>query len=150
MWHEVYSIQNVSVETVSQFFSSVRAMYDDPTQIPGLLDFGSRPCSEAFAAEFRGNIVGVTTISLNGVDNPTPGVLDTVYVHPKHRRRQLGVRLCEMAIRRLLDLDRTPISCHIISDGGEKVIDQIEHHLKSHLRIRRSVTYFADPGTPVS
>lgn len=93
MREEAYSVRQVSVSRVAEFISSVCGYYEESSEIPGLLEFGSRPCDEAFAAEFQGEIVGVATVSLNDSDHPTPGVLDTLYVDPSHRRRRLGVRL---------------------------------------------------------
>jgi len=113
--------------------------------IPGLLNIDYRACHEAFAAIWDNQIVGIATIALKGIDHPMPGVFDTLFVLPDHRRKGLGSVLSEVAICRLLDLGRSSIYCHIVTDGGQQVIDQIDISLRTHLKIRRSHSQFHNP-----
>ena len=144
-FQDSYSIVPVSVDVVAEFLASVRAMYARSLQIPGLLNIDYRACHEGFAALWDDQIVGIASIALKGIDHPTPGVFDTLFVLPAHRQMGLGSALSEAAIRRLLDLGRTPIYCHIVTDGGQEVIDHIDFRFRMHLKIRRSHSQFNDP-----
>jgi GNAT superfamily N-acetyltransferase len=139
-----YELQFATSDQVLDFFKQVRTRYDGP--IPGLLKIENRKLNAAFAATFDSEIVGVATLAFHNVDKPEPSTLDTVYVLPEHRGRNLGRTLSEVAIRWCIRSGCSPVSCHATTAAMTNIIERLPPNVRSETRVRTTNTgSFYDP-----
>lgn len=140
-----YELKYATPDQVLSFFRQVRSRYDGPT--PGLLQIENRKLDAAFAATFNSDIVGVATFAFHDVDKPEPATLDTIYVVPEHRGRNLGRTLSEVAIRWCIRSGRSPVSCHATTAAMMKIVERLPQDLRRETRVRTTNTgTFYDPA----
>lgn len=141
-----YELEFATTDQVLDFFTQVRSRYDGPA--PGLLQIENRKLNAAFAATFDSEIVGVATLAFHDLDKPEPSILDTVYVLPEHRGRNLGQTLSEVAIRWCIRSGRFPVSCHAITAEMINIIERLPPNVRCETRVRTTNTEtFYDPTT---
>jgi N-acetylglutamate synthase-like GNAT family acetyltransferase len=100
------TIRAATLEEVQTFFIHVwKTVYNEGV-CPALLDPGRlSECDEFFVAECDGEIIGAVTLA--GLKNKRLPTLDALYVVPTHRGRRVGPRLCETALLRFKETQKT-------------------------------------------
>lgn len=108
---------------------------DDPQSVFG--PWSLAKCDGWHAVEIDGRPAGV--IAYNSTphsdDGDTLSTLEFLYVARAYRRSALkvGLRLCEFAIQRLAESERTPIYCDVSSLGMHATIKRLPATLRAHL-----------------
>ena len=121
---EVYSFG----ERASQAERKARRLSDvDPLVLLGTDRLGQ--CDESFVAECDGRIAGAVTLAYNGVYNPKRPTLDALYVLPDFQRQGIGLALLLTAVRRFVELGRTPVLCKVESAEMRALLERLgERH----------------------
>src|SRR5947207_2053086 len=127
------TIRTATLAEVETFFTHVwKTVYKEGV-IPALLDSSRLPeCDEFFVAEYDGAIIG--TVTLAGLNNNRPPTLDTLYVIPPHRGKGVGLRLCETAMQRFEETQKTPVVCDVTTRNMHHTIERLPLHLQAVLR----------------
>jgi GNAT superfamily N-acetyltransferase len=137
------TIRTATLEEVDGFFTHVwRILYHSGT-LPMLLDSDRLPlCDEFFVADCNGEIVGMVTLA--GLRNRRPPTLDALYVVPSYRGRRVGSRLCQTAIQRFKEAEKTPVYCDVTSRNMHRTIESLPSELKALLRPTLSYQVYGD------
>lgn len=100
-----------------------------------------RQCDEAFVAEVDGVIVGAVTLAFKGLFGRNKPTLDGMYVLPKYRRRGIGCHLITHAVRRFVEVGRTPVLCNVES---EEMVATSESFRRKHPELSQHVDFRDD------
>jgi GNAT superfamily N-acetyltransferase len=102
-------------------------------------------CNECYVAEADSEIVGAVTLAFDGPRGPT---LDTMFVLREHRGHGIGNRLCEVAIRRFVDAEKTPVYCEVIRKDMHRTIERLPDELKTAINPNLSYLIHGDEPLP--
>jgi GNAT superfamily N-acetyltransferase len=80
-----------------------------------------RLCDEALVAKYRGNVVGVATMTVSK-SRPT---LSTIYVLRQFRHKGVAYRLCERAMLRFKEAGAQRVFCDVQSAGMRATLDRL-------------------------
>jgi GNAT superfamily N-acetyltransferase len=137
------TIRTAKLEEVDRFFTHVRKVFYHNRPLPTLLDPVRLPlCDEFFVADCNGEIVGIATLA--GLTNTRPPTLDALYVVPSYRGRRVGSRLCQMAIQRFEEAEKTPVFCDVTTRNMHRTIESLPSELKALLRPTLSYQVYGD------
>jgi GNAT superfamily N-acetyltransferase len=136
------TIRQAEKSEVGEFF--YKAFPPDAIR-PAMLDWERvQACDEMHVAEIDGRIVGAVTLATNW-RVPT---LATLYVSRDCQRLGIGTQLCTDAIRRFVELGKTPIYVDATTKGMKTLILNLPEDLKSHLQVEFSVDVQGDEWEP--
>jgi ribosomal protein S18 acetylase RimI-like enzyme len=68
------------------------------------------------------------------LNNKRPPTLDVLYVVRAHRGRGVGLHLCETALRRFMEAQKTPVFCDVISRNMHRTIERLPPDLRAILK----------------
>jgi len=136
------TIRQAQKPEVGEFF--YKAFPPDAIR-PAMLEWERvQACDEMYVAEIEGRIVGAVTLATNW-RVPT---LATLYVSQDCQRSGIGTQLCTDAIRRFVELGKTPVYVDATTNGMKSLILKLPEDLQSHLQVEFSVDVAGDEWEP--
>ena len=90
-------------------------------------------CDEAVAIYDKENIIGVATIAPNGEEKSGIPTIVGMYIMPKFRGNNLGVKLFEETVKRCVERGFNKIHIDVMSTSMNKTLKKMCPNLRKHL-----------------
>jgi GNAT superfamily N-acetyltransferase len=105
-------------------------------------------CDEMYVAVHDGRIVAGVTLATNGLDGRNLPTLSTIFTSQECHRQGVGRQLCEFAIRRFMELGKTPVYVEVTSKGMRALVAGLSDELKQALNAPDTVDSEGDEWEP--